>query len=239
MGTILAKAIVDQAAKDLLDPTNVRWSKSVLLNFLNAGQRQIVLLRPDAGVKTASIPLVTGSRQTLPTEGIRLFDITRNMGADGNTPGPAIRIIDREELDALDPNWASAAPANDIVHYVFDGRNPTIFYTYPGGTAGRTVEAVFQATPTAATINGVDGGLSDSPIALNDVYEPPLRSYVMHRAYAEDTDASDQAKADRHWNMFLQQLGLKLPLDKTFDPNRNAPPRDTERKAGGERGTAF
>lgn len=229
MATIRAKAVVATASELLQDVGQVRWTAKTLLGYLNDGQREIVLLRPDAGAKTVPLGLVAGTRQVLPDDGIRLITVMRNLKPDLSA-GKAVTIIEREELDAIDPNWHAAAAASSIDHYVFDGRNPTAFYVYPPALAATKLEAVYQANPVDCTITNVGGGGSDSTISLNDIYQTALIEYLLHKAFEAQTDARDTRKASDHYNLFLKRLGLKTSADKVNDPNKNSPPAEVRRQ---------
>lgn len=229
MATILAKAVVSRASELLQDVGQVRWSAATLLGWLNDGQREIVLLRPDAGASTAVPKLVAGSRQQIPDNGVRLIGLTRNFALDGVTPGRAITIIEKEELDAVNPDWHTTAPTASIDHYIFDGRNPLVYYVYPPAAQDQRVELVYQANPDDCTINGVGSGGSDSALSLNDIYQTALVEYLMHRAFEAQTDARDTRKASDHYKLFQQRLGLKTQVDKSNDPNKNSPPAEVRR----------
>jgi len=69
MGTVTAKTIIDKATIQLLDLTNIRWTRAELLSWLNDGMRQIVLIQPSASSTTSVIQLQAGTRQYLPDDG--------------------------------------------------------------------------------------------------------------------------------------------------------------------------
>ena len=54
MATVKVIDLINRAEEILQDTTNVRWSQQTLLNYLNDGQREIVLFRPDANPVNAS-----------------------------------------------------------------------------------------------------------------------------------------------------------------------------------------
>lgn len=132
MGTVLAGDIVRKASTLLHDISGRYWPESDLLDYLNAGQLQLAILRQDVKQVTESIGLIEGARQALPAGRLRLVDIHRNMGMDGATPGKHILIADREAMNAADTRWSTAEPdADGIAHYLYDGRMPEIFWVYP------------------------------------------------------------------------------------------------------------
>lgn len=217
MGTILASAIVDKAERLLNDPANDRWSEAELLGWLNDGQRQIALMRPDASVTNGNITLVAGTKQSIPSSGLRLLDVTRNMGVGGSTPGSAVTLIDRDKLDSARPGWHTDQSGVIVRHYMVDERNPKNFYVYPPANASSpTVEAIYSISPADVTIN--------NPITLDDIFEGPLLDFILFRAYSADSEFSDAQQATMHYGAFTAALGIKTKMDIGNSPRRNAPP---------------
>ena len=220
MGTIVAHnagstGVLDKAAIILQDTTGVRWPQDAeLFLWLNDGQREIVLRKPDAYSQNLVVQLVSGTKQTIPAAGIQLLDVVSNMGT-GSTPGRAITRIDREILDEQRPNWHSETASAETKHYMFDPRDPKTFYTYPPqhSTPGY-VRMVYAAAPSdLATVS--------SAITLDDVYAGVLLDYILYRAYSKDADLTPTApqRAISHYNAFLAALGAKGQIDATINPN--------------------
>jgi hypothetical protein len=234
MGTILAQAVVKKASIILRDEAGRRWKPSELLGWLNDGQREIGIVLPKAVTVTQSIVMVAGSKQTIPEDCTALIDIVRNMGADGATPGAPITIAERENFDQVAPDWHTANPANDVIHYIFDGRVPRTWYCYPPQTgAGRYVEAAVQKNPVDCYIAGVESGITSTVISIDDIYQTALIEYVCHRAYLKNDETRDAAVAAGFYDQFMRRLGLKVQVDAAANPNRNAPPAQQSRKPGG------
>lgn len=238
MGTILAKDVVAEARLLLGDADAVRWTQSELLGYLNDGQREIAILRPDSSISVTSFQLQPNeSKQTLPDNAMRLLKITRNMGVNGSTPGRAITLAVHDELDRTTPNWHTSTPAAVIRHFIYDGKSPKVFYVYPRPSAvivGEDEEAVtqipyveahLQVAPEDCTINGVDEATDDTAISVDDVYKKALVDFIEMQARLKASDSFDQEGSDKAYGRFLNRLGLKLQADKATDPNRNAPPQ--------------
>ena len=230
MATITGTSIVSRAAIVLQDTTGVRWPQTPeLLLWLNDGQREIVLRKPDANAQNVVTKLTTGTKQTLPDgttvnnpagtanpAGIQLLDVIRNMGT-GSTPSRAVTRIDREILDEQMPTWHSSADGTATVqHYMFDQRDPKHFYVYPYYSSGtqQYIEIVYAASPSdLATLGAV--------ISLDDVYSGVLLDYILYRAYSKDADLSPTApqRAISHYNAFLASLGAKGQIEQIVNPN--------------------
>lgn len=234
MPQVVGVDILRRAMRTLNDPQNVRWSMEELLDWLNDGQNEVAILRPDASAVVTSFALeALTTKQAIPAtsqiNATRLIDVIRNMGGDGATPGRPIRLVEREELDQYRPSWHTDTAATSIQNYVFDARAPRTFYVYPRPATAITVEAALSVVPTKVTVNGVSSGITDSVIGLDDVYATALYDYVCFRALKKNTDSKNDGEADRAYQAFLNRLGLKLQVDRSHDPNRNAPPKEPRR----------
>jgi hypothetical protein len=226
MATITAASVVNRAGILLQDQTGVRWPKDELLGWLNDGQREIVLIRPDACSTNEAMALVGGTKQTIPAAGTRLLDITRNMGSDSSTPGRAVRLVDREILDAQVPDWHTAAPAATVLHWLYDERDPKTFYVYPAqpATGQGSLEILYASSPANATIDGVDSSSTDSPISIDDVYANALMDYIMYRAFSKNTEYTRSGQAQGYYTTFRNSLGLKTKVDRRMAPEEEVAP---------------
>ena len=101
MATIKVIDVVKRV-EDLLQDTNVRWPRLELQNWINESYLQIVLMRPDANSKTATLTCVAGTRQTLaasfPT-GLRLLDVVRNLATSSSKK--VVRLINRRDRKSV------------------------------------------------------------------------------------------------------------------------------------------
>ena len=207
MGTIIAQAIIDDVEETLFDPGNVRWLEEDLLKYLNSGQRYIVLLKPDANVITESVQLVTGTKQSIPAAGSILIDNIRNMGTDGATPGSIIRRVEKEVIDSFDYQWHEDTVSDSVEHYHHNENNPKIFYVIPPQPSSSQgyIETSYSAIPSDIT--------ADAVITLDDIYEDPLKHYIMYRAYQKSTQMQDIGKSKQYYQLLSQELGFKEQVE--------------------------
>lgn len=221
MGTILASAIFLKAQRLLLDETAIRWLEPELLGWLNSGQREIVLLKPNSCVKNEAVQMMAGTKQALPAGGLVLIDVVRNMGADGATPGRAITGVQRDVLDTVSPDWHSASANAVAKHYVYDVRDPKNFYLYPPQPPATTqrVEIVYSVAPTELTA-------TSDVISVDDIYEGCLIDYLLYRAYSKDAEfAGNGERAVAHFQAFQSALGVKLKGEAGITPAMKFTPR--------------
>lgn len=218
MGTITAQSVISKAQIILQDTTGIRWPDSELLDWLNDGQREIVLLKPNSYIKNLAVKLVAGTKQGLPADGVQLIDVVRNMGVTGVVAGRSIRITMREVLDAQLPDWHLATAAAAVKHYMYSLLDPKNFYVYPPQptTNQGYVEIIYGAAPVDATLLGT--------ITLDDIYQNVLIDYILYRAYSKDTEyAADQNRASQHQQAYIVSLTGKAQVELGTNPNSQAP----------------
>lgn len=224
-GTITGANILLRVKDTLQDTTSVRWTEAELLRYINDAQREIVNLRPDASATTTNIALVVGTAQTIPTAGLRLIKVVRNMSAAGEsaTGKRAIRIVDREILDSQEPNWhdptvsGDAAHTTTVKHYVFDEDDPRRFYVYPGASSTSTfVEIVYSISPT-------DLANTSATIYVDDIYANAIIDFVLYRAYMKDAEfAGNAQRAQNHFQLFMSSVGAGFQAHTMVSPNMDA-----------------
>lgn len=216
MPTILASAILTKVKTLIQDTTNIRWSDAELLGWLNDAQREISALRPDACSKTASVQLVTGTKQSVPADGTAIIKVIRNMGTTpGTTPGAAIRKVPMELLDSSTPNWHTETAVASVRHFMVDPRNPRMFYVYPPANGSNFAEVLYAAVP-------VDLTLVSQTIAVDDNYANPMIDFIAFRAYSKDNDLIGNAdRAAMHRKLFNEYMAARMQVDSSVNVSRD------------------
>lgn len=221
---IPAQSIIRRCVETLQDNTSIRWPVSELVRYLNDGQREVILHRPDAAVTNASVPLVTGSRQNLPVGGTKLIEVVRNSAGTKR----AVRMVNREILDAQLPGWHTQTGVTEILHYMYDPREPRVFYVYPPAAAtGAAVDLSYASMP-ADIAEPSEGALYTSVtgnIGVPDIYGNALQDYVLYRAYTKDSEyAGNAARAQAHYGAFTNALGVEIKATVAVAPNPTGNP---------------
>lgn len=218
MATIKVIDVIDKAEQILQDPTNVRWGQQELLDYLNDGQREIVLFRPDAKTNNESFTLAESSKQTLPSAALRLIDIYKNISPETKP----ITLIERKILDDQVDDWYNQT-STFVEHYVYNPIDPKNFYVYPyPSTSGNTIEIVYSASPADITISNFS--TDTDTIELDDVYANAILDYILYRAYQKDTEyAGDLQKSATYFNAFQNALGIKQQVDVGSTPRPATP----------------
>ena len=208
---ISAQSIVHRVVDILQDTTSVRWPVSELVRYLNDGQREVVLYRPDATIKSATVACVAGAKQTLPNDGAKLIDVIRNSASAGTNK--AVRMVAREVLDAQIPNWYGLSGELDVVHFTYDPRDPKTFFVYPPALTTTRVDITYSAFPTdvsepaaGSTYDDVSGNLD-----LPDIYGNVVTDYILYRAYSKDSEyAGNAQRAQAHYGAFANALNIEV-----------------------------
>lgn len=217
---VSVQSVIDRVQATLQDTTGVRWPVvGELVLWINDAQREIAYLKPDASAKNTTITLAEGTKQELPSDGNRLLRAVRNMSAaSGGTGARAVRLVQREVLDAQTPSWhdptvtGDAAHTNIVKHYIYDEQNPRNFYVYPGVSGSAYLEIIYSANPSTV-------GQGDN-LDIPDIYANAVMNYVLYMAYMKDADyAGNQQRAASHFQIFTVSVTGKGQVDALTSPN--------------------
>ncbi len=224
---VTVQSVIDRAQTVLQDTTGVRWPVvAELVLWINDAQREIALLKPDASATNTTITLATGTKQDIPSGGNRLLKVVRNMSAASNGTGKrAVRLVDREVLDAQTPDWHDPAVSGDaahsaiVKHYVYDEANPRNFYVYPGVSGSAYLEIIYSSNPVAVA--------QADNLSIPDIYANAIMNYVLYMAYMKDAEyAGNAQRASSHFQLFTASVTGKGQVDAVTNPNierRQAP----------------
>ncbi len=236
-----AQNIVDEVRGELNDEvtSNFRFSNADMLTFVNAGQREIVTLLPEANiieVLAHSIVFDKQTRHIIPADGIKFIKVSGNYDAVNTQRGPSVRRVDRDALDGTWEHWAEGLGADvrewpnvpgfqeihttvRFEHYFHDPREPTIYYLYPASDGtDEDISLVYCQLPADLT------GLGDT-FALDDQYQNAMVEYVLYRCLSRDgrygagTDARKELL-----NNFRSVLGLQPQQEERVGPRQSRPP---------------
>lgn len=182
----------------MVDEELVRWTEAELIDWINDAASEIVLRRPAARAVSMTTMLEAGTLQRAPDGSSQILDVVRNIGA-GSAPGRAIRITDRQQLDAIDPEWHSTT-AGATRHYMLDERAPTTFYVYPPAVDGAQVEMLVAMPPPKVT------DASDA-LDLRPEFISAILNWMMYRCHTKDSEYAQGAVATQHYQAFTDAIG--------------------------------
>lgn len=199
---MLASVIFTGASQLLSDAGNDRWTAANLLTYLNQARRRIIEMKPAEFSELRAVQLSAGVRQTLPSDCAVLLGVTRNMGADGATPGAAIHRVDRTSLDAFTPSWMSSTDTT-IKEYVYTS-GADHYLVNPGIPATPDVYAEIEL---AAYLADLTDSAGSEATGLPDKYEMAQVYWLCHQAFAEDTEASSAELSITYYKAFVAEMG--------------------------------
>lgn len=205
--------LVTRVAGTLNDPSYVRWTVADLVDYLNDGVLQTVIARPQANVVTRVLELTEGTRQTLPADAIALIEVQRNVPS-----GRVVRHVDKQTMDAAAPLWHGSTRMVDARDYAFDQRDPKTFFVYPPAHTTSKVETLLSVRPDLAGVPATPGTDPWDPFPLAPEYQEPVRLWMLHRAYANDTGAGSLAKSSSYFNQFFQWFGIDAQAKAEAEP---------------------
>jgi len=192
-----------------------RWTRALLLSYLNGALTEISSYKPDAFTASVSIPLVAGAKQQLPQDHLRLLSL------DTNSNGSGITQADAELMNAFSPYTCCAGEVvfdrnGNVVYtaksYAIDQRNPKVFYVdppVPVGVTTATVNGTTYAEPPQYT--ELEWG---TPVNIESKYLENILDYMQARAHDIDME-SPMAKrnAQDFFRRFYQAMGVKYRVE--------------------------
>lgn len=217
---MLGRPFITGVSGELNDPNFITWSEADHIRFLNSAQRQVVLVRPDSNSSVENVLLTPGeTKHSLPAGALRLLEARRNMGEDGATPGRTIRMIDKASIDLYDRNWPKASKAKTVINEItYNDKTPTIFDTIPAAHATTPVYIEVAVSRTTTDIVDPDTDSIDIP----DIYEQPIRQYMLHLAFAVEVESqASMAKSRAYLQDFYNSLGIKTKVDMGYTPSKD------------------
>lgn len=200
------------------DDDAVRWTDEELALWINDACKFIAMLRPDAVALNAQYTCVAGTKQSIAgmsPKGLRLLDVIRN-----SPNGRAVRLVDRETMDTVRPDWHSASGSATIRNYVFDNRDPTTFYTWPPATTNAKLELLYAFEPVEITASQLDS----VELSVPGIYIDPAVNYGLSRAYGKDAAGAKNVQLAAGYRQLAgEMLGVKIKSDALFSPDMNSP----------------
>lgn len=243
--TILVKDVLWRVCVLLQDtvPQFQRWPEIELVNWLNDAQDAIAKFLPAECSRLDAVKLSAGTCQSIdtilaanckpsfgsapstPVYGNKFLAPLRNMGADGLSPGRAVRMVDRDVLDSQDPDWHTRTGTR-IDSVMFDELTPRTFWVSPGAGANTWLQITYMAQPTRIPAGGAPAaelykfdGVSTATISISDANMDELVDYVVARANMKDTNYASDSKQQFHSNRFLGSINARVTIATGVNPN--------------------
>lgn len=212
MGTLVVSALIPNYRRILLDPTpGVTWLDADFLRFVNQAERAICAIKHEAFTVVGNIPMAAGTHQVLPTGGLAIFDLYENTNG-----GRRATMVPRSLRDANNRFWPVATPEPNVQEWTADPRDPTRFDVSPPNDGTGIVVGLYGAIPTAIAAVG-------NAINLADSYEMAIQSFVLAKAYAENTVRQDLTKAGYYEGDWKAMVGASSQSQVNAAPKSAQP----------------
>ena len=104
------------------------YSLSQKEQALNEAIRAVSLHRPDSAATTTNVELVSGTKQSLPSDCVRLIRVIRNKsGSGGTTTGKSVRLMDLNRISDRVVDWHNVT-GDDVLEYGYEQSNQSVFW---------------------------------------------------------------------------------------------------------------
>lgn len=212
---MLCSVILQNVNFVLDDPNNTKFSLTQKIAAINSALQALVSYRPDAASYTTMMLLVAGTRQTLPSDGVRLLKVIRNRGQSGlSDAGRAIRKADMLVQDALIPDWHETTGQTVIDEYFYDSITPKDFYVYPPAPVSPVIGVDISYVRVLPTITA---GTDTLPV--DDYFAPAIQEWMLYSIMGSDDEQNpNYAVARSHQSTFFQLLQIKAASDGAVNP---------------------
>lgn len=238
-GTIHVRHVLRRISEALYDlsPQYEAHPEIDLVDALNDAQSALTTFIPSMCTRVLALKLRPGTHQSiatlaadqyLPADGVvqgrQLIAPYCLMGADGATLGAVVRMGNRKQQDAADPNWHSEAGTVRQVFY--DPTVPTEFFVSKGVPASPAVwlKAAIVAEPKRIPNPG-DGrynwttGTDTTQISVSDECLDPLVFYVVARRNLIESPDASKADAAAYTALFTNWVNAKVTALTGKNPN--------------------
>jgi hypothetical protein len=211
---MLCSVILQNVNFVLDDPNDVKYSLTQKIAAINSALQALVSYRPDAASYTTMMLLVAGTRQTIPSDGVRLLKVIRNRGASGlSDAGRAIRKADMLVQDALIPDWHETTGQTVIDEYFYDSITPKDFYVYPPAPVSPVIGVDISYVRVLPTITAWTDTLP-----VDDYFAPAIQEWMLYSLWCGDDQNPNYAVARSHQSTFFQLLQIKAASDGAVNP---------------------
>lgn len=217
--TIPAKSIIQRIVRDLNDETSIRWTVPDLVRYFNDGQREIATLRPDSMSTRITHSLVAGAKQSIPANGTKLIDI--NSNAAGNK-GAVTKVSDAL-LSTQVRGWRNLPGTNEILHYIYDDREPKTFEVFPPALSTAALDLEYSALPgdIPEPADGVTFAAVTGNFAMGALFANALQHYILFRCYSKDTEyTANPELAQAYQQRYANDLGIEIKATSAFGPTQ-------------------
>ena len=223
---MLVNDVLESVTLRYNDTDYVRLSQSQYLKFLDDAISKLILVRPDAHVKTAIVGLAEGTRQTIPSDGYALIDIYMNKEEVATATydnGAPVLQVERKDLDYFSDWHNAATTSTEIDEFAYDSRSPRTFWVSPPPSADDTVfvemDYSYGHVVKFADLTDDFDDILLMTIDIEDIFKSALIAYMLYLCFSTDSSAlSDMQLAAAYEQTFFQGLGIEYQASLLVQP---------------------
>lgn len=211
----LVKAASTQLNDQEYSKEYLRWSRGVLLDYLNFGLIEIFGHRPEAFSQTVSLSLAPGHLQNFPQYE---YVVSLDLNPNGTTPVPADFGMLKGYTAVPGPRsellYVDGEPYYQVVSFAVLPHDPKSVFVSPAVPAGvtRSVTATVITRPSKVELANWD-----DDIVLEDKYQDCLLDFILARAYEVDMESAQSlAKSKDHYQKAYTALGVKYKQESKY-----------------------
>lgn len=194
-----------------------RWTRALLVNYLNGALTEILSYKPDAFAEETNLTLVAGAKQEISNPSATLSAVVAN--SDGSLIGEAdldlLRAYAPFNCCVDDVSFDSFGnPDYRVKSYAIDPKNTSTFYVSPAVPVGLTpvVRANLIQPPQAYTLTEWD-----IEVPIEAKYQECILDYMMARAHDIDNESPQAVQnANRLFSKFYNALGVKYKIESAY-----------------------
>lgn len=176
------------------DAAGYRQEDPELLAWVNAGLKEVAVLRPDLFQAVGHIECAADTVE----QSIPFASAQRLVTVIGVHDGPAVTPFDLASMQAFSRNWKQAT-AGEARQWSSHPSDPLRFYCYPKAPAGQLLDVLFVKNPAQV-------GLADPIIDVPLTFESALVDYVVYRAESKDDEHVTSQRATSSYNAFVSKV---------------------------------
>lgn len=220
--------------QDILESVTIRYndteytrlSQAQYLKFLDDAISKLILVRPDAHVKTSIIALAEGTRQSIPSDGYALIDIYMNKISEGSgefSNGAPVLQVDRKDLDYFS-NWHDTGSTTDeIDEFAYDSRSPRTFWVSPPPADSNLVyvemDYSYGHVVKFADLTDDFADILDMDIDVEDIFSSALMQYMLYLCFSTDSSSTNDMQLSAAYEQaFYQGLGIEYQASLLVQP---------------------
>lgn len=104
-----------------------------------------------------------------------------------------------------------------VERYCYSDQTPQVYYLFPAPEEEVILDAVVCRSPEPISVETLQDPVALQPVPLDPVYINPLMDWMLFRAFSKDNEGgANVALAVQHYQMFVEQLGVKQRADATI-----------------------